>query len=180
MKFANSAYGSVTRTIAAVVTAAMLVLVGGLGASAATPESADVADPLFVVTDDGIVVDEFYLSEATEDRLAAAIEVGDPVVATEPGVITPQFQMGLGTGLYVYLNAKDVKAVLATGIGGAAALCNANPLVGLSCSVIAALIVANLPDDIPPAGYCVELKYQPTGPGGTWNVVSNKIVKKKC
>lgn len=157
-----------SRRFSSIVAVLVAAMVGGLfGASTATaaPVTSEPAldgKVVVVVTQNGTPTRQFNLSDATSKDLALMNSV-DPSATSgikSPGVISPQATVGVGWYIYVYLNAKDVKALLTGGAATAASMiCSpGGPIASGACATVAGLIVLNLPT-APPAGYCVETRF---------------------
>lgn len=176
----------VFRRIATVLTALLaLGMTGLVGASAASanpsPETVETGswDPTIAITRGDAVVAEFTMSEATAEELALLEQAAAASAPAEPGTMTPQVQVTAGLGVYVYLNAKDVKTLLTGGSSIAAGLlCAAGgPIAISSCGALAGLVVQNLPA-APPPGYCVEQRYIPVL--SFWRLAGTKMVERNC
>jgi len=176
----------VFRRIATALTALLVLgmtgLVGASAASAApSPETGQAGslDPLIVITRDDTVVAEFTMSEASAGDLALLEQATAAPAPVKPGTMTPQAKVTVGVGVYVYLNAKDVKALLTGGSSAAAGLmCTAGgPIAISSCATLAGLVVLNLPA-APPPGQCVELRYIPVL--SFWRLAGTKMVERNC
>lgn len=104
----------------------------------------------------------------------------DRSVAHGRGLVQPQFSVGLGWYIYVYLNRGDWNHLVGLGAGGAAtALCRwlAPTLKGALACFVASYIVITFVFRLsaPPSGYCREFKFTYQG-----HFAGTKLVKRSC
>lgn len=167
----------------------VLAASGAAAAAGATSPHERIIDPLFVVTDHaGVTVEEFRLSEATPeqaDLLEAAVGVSEAgVIEDGSELIAPLITIGFGVSIYVYLNRSDYDAII-TGSTAfvATALCKAGgPLAIAACNTIASMIAGNVKGQVPPAGYCAEVRYSYPLVNGSATIRFEgvKMVKRSC
>ncbi len=99
---------------------------------------------------------------------------------TASGTLNPQFQVGLGWYIYVYLDRGDWEFLAGLGLAGAsAALCGwlaPSVVGGIACGTIAYVIAYLVVKwSAPPPGYCRELKFTYAG-----LYVGTNLVRRSC
>jgi hypothetical protein len=187
---------AVRRSVAGALAVLVVSAVGGiLGASPATAARSDAAaettsiDPVIVLTQNGVPVEEFQLSGATTAQVVAAADLisglphgGVNEVGAQAPVRATQATVGLGTSIYVYFNRKDYDTIMAAGAAGAASLICApgGALAVALCNTVANLAANSLSGKVPPAGYCAEVKLSyPIGVVAP-TIQGVKMVKRSC
>lgn len=183
----SGAYAGVNMMRALAVALALALVSTLLVSSPATarPKDDDQASGFPVVErierdDDGVTV----WFEGDDDPVrwepkVVAVDEGRP--ATDEGVVTPMWTVGVGRGIYLYLNNGDVQWLRGLGFTAASAVICAmvatTVLGGVACAVVAYAVwsvIAAYTRPIP-SGRCLEIRLNYTG---TLN--SSRLVTRNC